>query len=591
MHLKIRSILLCTIVTVAATEIRPAERPNVVIIYGDDVGYADVGVYGSKLIPTPNIDKLASEGLMFTDGHCSAATCTPSRFSMLTGIHGFRHKVRVLAPNAPLKIKPDMLTLPQLFRKAGYETAVIGKWHLGLGDGKTPVDWNGDIKPGPLEVGFDYSFLLPYTNDRVPCVYVENHRVVNLDPNDPLYVGKKPAGVECTTYPDGKKNRSSMTYYPSSHGHNSSVINGIGRIGYQWGGKSALWDDETMADEFVKQAKKYLASRSKKRPFFLYFSSQDIHVPRAPHPRFRGKSKLTYRGDAMVQLDWATGEILEAIDKRGFTENTLVIFSSDNGPVYDDGYRDGTTVRTSSREVDRGHDGSGPYRGGKYQIYEGGTRVPFVIKWPGRIKPGKSGALVNQIDLVASFAGLLGIELNDDQAIDSRNILPALLGKDDKGLPYMIEEARGFALRRGPWKYIRGKGKRVGALYNLDSDIGEQKNVTKENAVTARQLEAKLQELIDAKQGIRRIDGRAMKRHLIIFLLTFNTSLFSASELAAEKPNVLFIAIDDLNDWVGCLGGIRRRKRRTSTDRPLRAFCSTTPIAPRRPAILPVLPS
>ena len=483
------------------------EKPNVVIIYGDDVGYGDVGAYGATLIPTPNIDRLAREGLIFTDGHCTAATCTPSRFSLLTGIHGFRHGVRILAPNAPLKIKPEMFTLPQLFKKAGYATAVIGKWHLGIGDGETPVDWNADVEPGPLEVGFDYCFLLPSTNDRVPCVYVENHRVVGLDPKDPLFVGKKPEGVECTEYPDGKKNREAMTYYESSHGHNNSVINGIGRIGRQWGGKSALWNDETMADEFVKQAKKYLASRAEGEPFFLFFSSQDIHVPRAPHPRFKGKSKLTYRGDAMVQLDWSTGEIMQALEKHGLAENTLLIFSSDNGPVYDDGYEDGTTVRTSTEEVDRGHDGSGPYRGGKYQIYEGGTRVPFIVRWPGHVKPGKSAALVSQIDFIASFAALLDIDLTEDQAIDSRNALPALLGEDPRGQPYLIEEAGGLALRRGPWKYVRGRKGKKGELYDLDSDVGEQVNVADEREAIAQKLDELLQRLEAAERGIRSIDG------------------------------------------------------------------------------------
>jgi len=483
-----------------------AEMPNVVILYGDDVGYGDVGAYGSKLIPTPNLDRLAAEGLLFTDGHCSAATCTPSRFSMLTGIHGFRHGVRVLAPNAPMTIKPDMFTLPQLFEKAGYATAVIGKWHLGIGDGRTPVDWNGDVRPGPLEVGFGYSFLMPYTNDRVPCVYLENHHVVNLDLSDPLYVGKRPEGATSTEYPDGKTNRAAMTYYPSSHGHNNSVIHGIGRIGYQWGGAAAVWDDETMADEFVKQTKSYLASQTKDRPFFLYFSSQDIHVPRAPNPRFRGKSQLSYRGDAMVQLDWAAGEVLGALDEHGFTDNTLVIFSSDNGPVYDDGYEDGTTVLTSTEEVDRGHDGSGPYRGGKYQVYEGGTRVPFLVKWPGHVTPGRSDALVNQIDFIASFADLLDIELGADQAIDSRNVLPALLGQEQRGLPYMIEEAgKRLALRRGPWKYVQGQGRGQGELYNLDVDVGEQNNVAEANEATAREMRESLQRLIDAEGGIRRI--------------------------------------------------------------------------------------
>lgn len=491
-----------------------AGKPNVVIIYGDDVGYGDLGCYGSKLIPTPNLDKLASQGLRFTDGHCTAATCTPSRFSMLTGIHGFRHGVRILAPNAPMKIKPDMFTLPQLFKKAGYSTAVVGKWHLGIGDGKTAVDWNGDVKPGPLEVGFDYSFLLPSTNDRVPCVYVENHRVVNLDPKDPLFVGKKPAGVKATEYPDGKANPEAMTYYRSSHGHNNSVINGIGRIGKMWGGKSALWNDETMADEFVKQSKKYLAARKKDEPFFLFFSSQDIHVPRAPHPRFKGMSKLSYRGDAMVQLDWAAGEIMNALEEHGLADNTIVIFSSDNGPVYDDGYNDGTTVKTSTKEVDRGHDGSGPYRGGKYQIYEGGTRVPFILRWPGKVKPGISDALVSQIDLIASFAEMLDVKLNTDQAKDSRNTLAAFIGEDDKGLPYMIEEAGGKALRKGDWKFVMAGGKKKagkkptgGALYDLSKDIGEKNNVAAENKAVADEMLALLQKLISAEDGVRGVAG------------------------------------------------------------------------------------
>ena len=482
-----------------------SETPNVVLIYGDDVGYADLGVYGAQLIPTPHLDKLASQGLRFTDGHCSAATCTPSRFSLLTGIHGFRHGVRVLPPNAPMKIQPDMFTLPQLFREAGYRTAVIGKWHLGLGDGKTPVDWNGDVRPGPLEVGFDYSFLLPSTNDRVPCVYVENHRVVNLDPADPLFVGKKkPEGFTGTVYPDGREHPEAMTYYRSSHGHNNSVINGIGRIGVQWGGKSALWNDETMADEFVSQARKYLASQTTDQPFFLFFSSQDIHVPRVPHPRFHGRSKLSYRGDAMVQLDYAAGAILAALEKHGLSDNTIVIFSSDNGPVYDDGYEDGTTVQTSTKESDRGHDGSGPYRGGKYQIYEGGTRVPLIIRWPGHIEVGQSAATINQIDFLASFAAFLGVELETHQAIDSRNFWPALMGKDPLGARVLIEEARGVALRQGNWKYIAARGeKNPGQLYNLEKDVGEQENLVSSEEERAQSMQALLDSLVQDERGVR----------------------------------------------------------------------------------------
>lgn len=481
------------------------EQPNIVIIYGDDVGYGDVGVYGSKLIPTPNIDRLASEGLMFTDGHCVASTCTPSRFSLLTGVYGFRYNANVLPPNAPLIIPTDIMTLPKMLKKAGYETGIVGKWHLGIGQEGVETDWNGDVKPGPLEVGFDYSFLLPSTNDRVPCVYLDGHRVVNLDKNDPLYVGKKDyvtGKTESTQYPDGKENREAMTYYQSSNGHNNSVINGIGRIGYMAGGKSALWNDETMADTFVEKAKSYI-KKNKSKPFFLYYSAQDIHVPRAPHPRFQGKTTLGYRGDAMVQFDWATGEIMKALDENGLTENTIVIFSSDNGPVYDDGYDDGTTVQISNEEVDRGHDATGIYTGGKYKITEGGTRVPFIIRWPANIKPGVSNALVNQVDFVSSFAEMLDVGLSENEAVDSRNTLDAFLGKSEKGLPSMIEEAiRVRALRRGDWKFVpaqakQWQGPKTDMLFNVANDPAEKNNVINEQPEIAKKIAKELEALLN----------------------------------------------------------------------------------------------
>ena len=490
---------------ILATATASPDRPNVLLIYGDDVGWGDLSIQGATKIKTPHIDKLALGGLRFTDGHCTAATCTPSRFSLLSGIHGFRHDIKVLPPNARLTIPNGKLTLPQVFRDAGYQTAVVGKWHLGLGAKGQPVDWNGEVKPGPLELGFDYSFLLPSTNDRVPCVYLENHRVVNLDPADPLFVDELPAGVKATIYPDGRKNPEAMSYYKSTHGHNESVINGIGRIGIQFGGKSALWNDETMTDEFVKRSKAWLEKREKHKPFFLYYAAQDIHVPRAPHPRFKGKTPLGHRGDSMIQFDWAVGELLKTLDEQGLAENTIVIFSSDNGPVYDDGYQDGTVVHTSTGEVDQGHDGSGPYRGGKYQIYEGGTRVPFIVRWPARIKPGVSHALVSQIDLLASFAAMFGREIPAGHAIDSRNTLDAFLGKDTKGLPFLVEEANVLALREGPWKFIlrapkQGAG---GELYQLDDDIGETSNIIADHPERAQAMRKRLIAIRDAENGIR----------------------------------------------------------------------------------------
>lgn len=478
----------------------PAERkPNVVIIYGDDVGYGDVGVYGAKKIPTPNIDRLASEGLMFTDGHSPAATCTPARFSLLTGVQGFRHNAQILQPNAPLIISDDTLTMPKVFKRAGYTTGVIGKWHLGFGREPNEPDWNSEVSPGPREVGFDYSFLLPYTNDRVPCVYLENQRVADLDPGDPISIGREKAYPQSTEYPDGKLAPESMSYMKSSQGHDESVINGIGRIGYMYGGRSALWNDEEMADVFVRKMEDFI-SENKQSPFFLYFASQDIHVPRTPHPRFRGLSEHGYRGDAMVQFDWTTGKIMEALDKNGLSDNTIVIFSSDNGPVYDDGYVDGTTVYLSTEPCDGGHYAAGPYRGGKYQIYEGGTRVPFIVRWPEKVAPGVSSALVSQTDLLASFAALLDVDLPADQAEDSRNMLAALTGHDDKGLPFIIEEAfKELSVRRGEWKYIAPvPGKKPARLYNIDEDVGEKNNLADMNPDVRNELDRLLKRLMEA---------------------------------------------------------------------------------------------
>ncbi len=492
-------------VTVAQTD---GTKPNVVLIYGDDVGYGDVGVYGSEKILTPNIDRLAKDGLVFSDGHSTAPTCSPSRYAMLTGCYGFRQGLGILSFNAPLSIAVDRFTLPRVFKQAGYATAIIGKWHLGLGNAdpssdrpRSTADWNGEVKPGPLEVGFDYSFLLPNTNDRVPCVYLRNHRVVNLDPKDPLWVQGFPAPRDprSTTYPDGRKNPEAMTYYRNSRGHNHSVINGIGRGGSMAGGKSALWDDETMADTFLEEAQEYIAA-NKDKPFFLFFSSQDIHCPRAPHKRFQGKTDLGYRGDAMVALDWVAGQLMDTLEEHGLAENTIVIFSSDNGPVYDDGYNDGTTVRPTSGEVDGGHDASGPYRGGKYQLYEGGTRVPFIIRWPGKIQPGTSEALVSQVDFLASFAALLNVDVPKDQATDSRNMMSAFLGKDRQGRPHLIEEGYWkLALRKGAWKYIAldEKHKKKAELYNLDEDISEQDDLLDRHPEVAAEMARLLQSLVE----------------------------------------------------------------------------------------------
>lgn len=481
-----------------------AKNPNVVLIYIDDLGYGDVSCYGSKTISTPNIDNLASKGLLFKNGHCSSASCTPSRFSMLTGGYAFRKKGTGIARgDAAMIIDPETRTLADLFNDAGYETGVVGKWHLGLGGDGGP-NWNGFISPGPQDIGFDYSFLIPATGDRVPCVYTENGRVLGLDPADPIQVS---FGEKIGNEPTGKENpdQLKMMY---SHGHNNTIINGISRIGFMTGGKSARWVDEDMADVISNKALDFI-DKNKEEPFFLYYSTHDIHVPRVPHPRFAGKSGMGPRGDAILEVDWATGEIMKKLEEHGLTDNTIVIFTSDNGPVIDDGYND------QAIELLGDHKAAGPLRGGKYSAFNAGTQVPFIISWPGKIKYGKSDALVSQVDFMASFAKMLNLNLAENEAIDSFETLDELLGKSDKSRAHFVHHGNAtMALIKGDWKYIvpnsrpkmnkstnteMGTDKRP-QLYNIQDDIGETKNLAKKQP-------EKLKELEDLFKKIKK-DGR-----------------------------------------------------------------------------------
>jgi arylsulfatase A-like enzyme len=478
-----------------------AKLPNIVIIYADDLGYGDVGCYGATKVETPNIDRLASEGLRFTNAHSPSATCTPSRYAMLTGEYAWRKKGTGIARgDARMIIQQGRTTLPLVMQRAGYTTGVVGKWHLGLGAQGRELNWNVDIKPGPLDIGFDYCFLIPATGDRVPCVYVENRRVVGLDPKDPIRVSfDGPIGDE----PTGKDHPELLKMHPS-HGHNQTIINGISRIGYMSGGKAARWVDEDMADVITGKATDFV-EKHRKQPFFLYFSTHDIHVPRVPHPRFAGKSGMGPRGDAIVQFDWCVGEILETLDRLNLTDNTLVIFTSDNGPVVDDGYKD-----QAVEKLDR-HKPSGPLRGGKYSAFDAGTRVPFIVRWPGRVKPGQSDALVCQIDFSASLAVLTGEKLAPGDAPDSFDILSALLGKSPAGRDHLVEHARVLSLIKGDFKYIEpGKGPRINKntntelgidpqpqLYNLKNDLGEKHNIASENPEIVRELAALLKKIRD----------------------------------------------------------------------------------------------
>jgi len=365
-----KAVLLLFLLATVVPPARAQSRPNIVLIYTDDLGYGDVSSYGATAVETPNIDRLAKEGLRFTDVQSPAATCTPSRYALLTGEYAFRRPgTGILPGDAALVIEPGRTTLPSMLQRAGYTTGVVGKWHLGLGPKGGP-DWNGEIRPGPNDVGFDYSFIMAAAGDRVPTVYVENRRVVGLDPADPITVSyATPLG----SGPTGKANPKVAPRY----GHDQTIVNGISRIGYMTGGRGALWRDEDMADVYARKAVAFI-EQQRQKPFFLFFATHDPHVPRRPHPRFVGRTGMDPRGDAIIQADWCVGEVLTALDRLKLTRDTLVVFTSDNGPVVDDGYQDEAVEKLGS------HRPAGPFRGGKYSLFEAGTRVPFISSSGGR---------------------------------------------------------------------------------------------------------------------------------------------------------------------------------------------------------------
>ncbi len=482
--------------TLAKKDSVQMKQPNVVVIYLDDLGYGDVSCYGGLGLKTPNIDVLANAGVRFTNGYATSATCTPSRYGLLTGVYPWRNEdAKILPGKAPLIIDTAQVTIPKMLKKKGYQTAVIGKWHLGLGSGNT--DWNAHITPGPNEVGFDYAYVLAATQDRVPTVYINNGYVDNLDPKDPIEISYE---HNFEGEPTGKDNPE-LTTMKWHHGHNNSIVNGIPRIGFMKGGQSAKWSDVDIADHFLDKAKAWVETH-KDGPFFLYYALNEPHVPRTPNQRFVGLSGMGPRGDAILEADWCIGEFIKTLDEEGVLENTLIIFSSDNGPVLNDGYYDNAV------ELLGNHKPSGPLRGGKYSLFEAGTHVPFITYWKGHIQPKVSDVLICQIDLLASLAKLVGTEEN---STDSKEFLDVLMGTSDTGRESLVLEATSrTAFRMGDWIMIPSyEGPAVNKetkielgnsgeyqLYNLREDIGQQNNQARSNPI-------KLKEMFDAFVSIR----------------------------------------------------------------------------------------
>ncbi len=466
-------------------------RPNVVIVYADDLGYGDIGAYGAVGVQTPHLDRLASEGIRFTNAHASAATSTPSRYSILTGEYAWRRRgTDVAAGNAGMIIDSARYTLADLMHQAGYRTAAIGKWHLGLGSRTGGQDWNGELDIALDDLGFDYSYIMAATGDRVPCVFIENRRVAHYDASQPIEVSyDQPYGGE----PLGSTHPELLTKQRSSHGHDMAIVNGIGRIGYMRGGGQALWQDEYIADSITAKALAFI-EENREHPFFLYLATNDIHVPRYPHEHFRGLSTMGMRGDAIAQLDWTVGQVLAQLDRLGLADNTIVIFSSDNGAVIDDGYADEAEEKLGA------HKPSGHLRGHKYSAFEGGTRVPALVRWPRVIAGGQvSDRLVAQIDWLASLAHLVGISLPSGVAPDSQEQAALWLGlgmerHPAEGRAWVVAQAANgtLSIRTEEWKYIEPSdgpkmipwGPKIetgyspeAQLYNLIDDPGERHNV------------------------------------------------------------------------------------------------------------------
>lgn len=431
-------------------------RPNVVVIYADDLGFGDLECYGAKGVKTPNTNNLAANGLRMTNAHSVASTSTPSRYALLTGEYPWRKPgTDVAAGDAAMIISPGQYTVADVFKEAGYTTAAFGKWHLGLGAESGRQDWNSAISPALSDIGFDCSYIMAATADRVPCVFIENGRVANYDSLAPIYVSYR---QNFEGEPTGRNNPRLLYNLKHSHGHDMSIVNGIGRIGYMKGGGKALWKDENIADSITAHAVDFI-NANKEKPFFIYFATNDVHVPRFPHERFRGASEMGLRGDAIAQFDWSVGEIVEALRSNGLLDNTLIILTSDNGPVLDDGYDD------DAEELVGEHSPTGGLRGGKYSAFEGGTRVPFIVHWPAMIKtPAVRDGLVSQIDFLDVMAGIVGKKTVPGERSFSPDgdcsQLDTWMGEEGAGRPFAVEMAANHTLSLilFNWKYIEPKG-------------------------------------------------------------------------------------------------------------------------------------
>jgi arylsulfatase A-like enzyme len=423
------SIVLCFLIAslLSCKQEEKPEQPNVIVIFADDLGYGDLSSYGATKLKTPNIDKLAQDGRRFTDAHTASPVCSPSRYCLLTGEYAFRKDYYwPVFFQSGLTIDESKTTVADVFKKAGYSTACIGKWHLGFG--KDTVDWNGDLKPGPLELGFDYYFGVPVVNSHPPFVYVENHKVVGLVAEDPFVMGQRAITQE---FPE-KLNLDDIGGAQAAHD---------------------LYKDREVGTKITEKSIEWIKSH-KDEPFFLYMATTNIHHPFTPAERFLGTSDCGMYGDFVHELDWMVGEVVNALEESGISDNTMIIFTSDNGGMFNAGGQEAWK---------QGHRLNGELLGFKFGAWEGGHRVPFIVKWPNELKANTtSDQLVSTVDLLASMAALVDVPLTTDDGIDSYNVLPALLGQSEEEIrDHLIlapTQEPNIALRKGKWVYIGAQG-------------------------------------------------------------------------------------------------------------------------------------
>lgn len=418
--LKAQHILLtvfaCLLAIVPLLEAAPAPRPDIVIILADDLGYGDLGCYGARLVKTPNIDRLAREGMRFTRAYAPYPVCTPSRYGLLTGKHYFRAAGRAWDPERRLLIEPSDPTIASLLKSGGYETACIGKWHLGFG--AAGHDFNKPLSPGPLEAGFGYFFGTPNGHGESPCVFVENDRVVGLEKNDPICL-------------------------PNGEGPRTPVVGGSAAL--------AVYQQADPAELYVEKSTAWI-HENKDRPFFLYLAPENVHVPVAPGKRFRKSSNAGDYGDFIQELDWMVGEVLDALEAEGLSDKTLVILGSDNGGMQ------------HRQALDMGHRSNGPLLGQKTDMWEGGTRIPLIARWPGHIPVDTvSSSLLCLTDLLPTIATITGIPLPEDASLDGTDALslftspapasPPRSGLLTSGIP-LPDGSETFAVYDGKWVFL-----------------------------------------------------------------------------------------------------------------------------------------